>query len=170
MTTPTIQAHMIRTPKQVVILRHGEKPADPTDPNLSPTGRIRAQMLARYLPSAYPGLSVLLATKESKDSNRPFETIEPLASALHLPIDQHFADDAHRELAATVLDGSLKYAGQIILICWHHEQIPALARELGAAAPPKWSSAVFDEMWQLDYSAGRAPALSMRKQPPVAGQ
>jgi hypothetical protein len=38
---------------------------------------------------------VLFATTESKDSNRPFETIELLATALGLPIDQHFADDAY---------------------------------------------------------------------------
>jgi broad specificity phosphatase PhoE len=48
-------------PAIVAIIRHGEKPADDSDPHLSDQGRARAAMLARTLPAIYPQLAALFA-------------------------------------------------------------------------------------------------------------
>jgi hypothetical protein len=52
-------------PNRVVILRHGEKPGDPAapddpaDPNLSPAGMQRANMLMTLIPSKFGNLNFL---------------------------------------------------------------------------------------------------------------
>jgi phosphohistidine phosphatase SixA len=156
-------------PAIVAIIRHGEKPADDSNPHLSDQGRARAAMLARTLPDIYPKLSALFACAPSKDSDRPYETIEPLAKVLGLTIDNSFADHQHAELAQKILEGSKSYSGKTILICWHHEQIPALARDdFGqASAPAQWSGHVFDQIWQIDYSAAGQPTFTIKAEPPM---
>jgi hypothetical protein len=125
-------------------------------------------MLAREIPKLYPALSDLFAAARSKDSNRSLETIEPLGVALGVPIDHSFTDDDHKMLAKHILDDSAGYAGKTLLICWHHEKIPALASDLGVAgAPSPWPNDVFDEIWEISYSPEGAATLAIRKQPPV---
>jgi hypothetical protein len=43
----------------------------------------------------------------------------------------------------------------VVLICWHHGNIPNLAIALGIPKPPPWPGSVFDRVWQLTYTAGK---------------
>jgi hypothetical protein len=46
----------------------------------------------------------------------------------------------------------------VVLICWRHGQIPAMATALGARdVPAKWPDERFDLIWRLDYSGAAAP-------------
>jgi broad specificity phosphatase PhoE len=140
-------------PRLVMIIRHGEKP-EGKDPNLSPKGYERAQALATVIPDNFARPDFLFATKKSKDSERPIETITPLSKALGEPIDEQFSDDQVAELAHQVLTDP-KYNGKVVLICWHHGKIPDLAKDLGATDAPKdWNGKVFDRVWELTYSDG----------------
>ena len=56
--------------------------------------------------------------------------MEPFAKAAKLPIDNRFANKQPADLAAEL---RANYAAKVVLICWHHGQIPALLRALGAA-------------------------------------
>jgi broad specificity phosphatase PhoE len=143
-------------PAIVMIIRHAEKPAD-KDPNLSPRGYQRADALATVIPAHFPKPDFLIATKRSSHSDRPLETITPLAKAMHLEIDQKFKDDDFADLAQSVLTDP-KYAGKTVLIAWHHGKIPDLAHALGAKdAPGKWpGEAVFDRVWKITYDKGVA--------------
>jgi hypothetical protein len=155
-------------PKQILIIRHGEKPGDPSaaddaqpDPNLSVKGFERAAALSVYIPSTFPKVDFLFATKKSKHSDRPIETITPLSAAIHEEIDHHFADDDYPALAKLLLTDS-KYAGKRVLICWHHGHIPELATALGVTdAPTKWPGTVFDRVWQIDYANGKATLTNL---------
>ena len=68
-------------PKLVFLIRHWEKPGDPAvdndadGPNLSTRGHERAAALAINIPATFPKPDFLLATQQSKHSNRPVETI-----------------------------------------------------------------------------------------------
>jgi len=150
-----------KAPAVVFIIRHGEKPMG-KDPNLSPVGYKRAELIPTlFLPQ--PGSSklprlprpdALFATAPSKNSDRPIETITPLSQSLHLRINEDFSDDDAAPLAKEVLSG--KYAGKVILICWHHGQIPNIARALGVSdAPRKWDDDVFDQIWMLEWIDGK---------------
>lgn len=157
---------MSTTPNQVLIIRHGEKPGDPavdaaTDgTGLSTRGYERAAALAIYVPATFGKPDFLFATQASKHSNRPVETITPLAQALDRSIDSGYADDDFGKLAAKLL-GDSKYAGKLVLICWHHGKIPQLTTVLGGAAPQSsWPAAVFDRVWQMDFPS-TAPATGL---------
>jgi hypothetical protein len=149
-------------PREVLIIRHGEKPGDPStdspadSADLSTQGYERAASLAVYVPATFGRPDVLFATQASKNSNRPVETITPLATALGLTIDDTYADDDYAALATEVLTDP-KYTGQLVLICWHHGKIPVLTSALGGVPPAThWKGHVFDRVWKIDYPAGGA--------------
>ncbi|MDE1995245.1 MAG: histidine phosphatase family protein, partial [Rhizobiaceae bacterium] len=78
-------------PKTVFVMRHAEKSGDPMDPHLTAAGYKRAAALALWLPEISK-IDCLFATTASKHSNRPFETIKPLADKTHITINSDFSD------------------------------------------------------------------------------
>jgi hypothetical protein len=140
-------------PAEVLIIRHAEQPARGSQVHLSDVGRARAAALPKLFPTPFATPSFLFATRPSKESARPLETLGPLASALRLRIDDRFPDEAYPQLVSTIRAGG-GYAGAHILICWHHGMIPGLAALLGAVRPPaRWPEAQYDHVWQLRYGA-----------------
>lgn len=144
-------------PATILIIRHAEKLTDGRQ-DLSPVGYQRASLLPKLFDgsrSDLPVPEVLFATHASKHSNRPVETITPLAAALKLPIDSTIMDDDYAALAKEILGG--KYAGKVVLVAWHHGKIPQLASALGAQPPYKpWSADQFDRIWRIDFKDGKA--------------
>ena len=97
------------------------------------------------------------STQHSKNSNRPVETVTPLATALNSPINDRFADkDTDIQKMAGAILNDLCFAGKIVLICWHHGNVPAVAKALGVLKPPKWDGKVFDRVWQITFPKGKA--------------
>jgi phosphohistidine phosphatase SixA len=143
-------------PRQVLLMRHAEKNGDKTDPHLNSRGYARAAALPRLFPARFDVPEFLFASAASKHSNRPAETIAPLARALRLKIDVRFDDDRYAPLARELLANS-RYAGKTVLICWHHGRIPPLAAALGVANPPApWPDAQFDRVWRIQLLDGVA--------------
>lgn len=173
-------------PAQVFLIRHGEKLGDPYNdddiPDLSIKGSARAAAIpSLFVPDSSCALSAhskdfhgsyaaqdtqsapprfnrpdfLFATQASKHSNRPLETITPLSLALQLSINDKHDDDDYASVAKDILEHS-KYAGQIVLVCWHHGKLPDLAGELGVENPPDWEGQVFDLIWRISYPNGKA--------------
>jgi hypothetical protein len=77
---------------------------------------------------------VLVATKQGKISNRPIETLTPLAAMLGLSIAASHEDKDFVTLATHVLTHD-KFTDKIVMICWHHETLPRLAQALGVRDP-----------------------------------
>jgi hypothetical protein len=84
---------------------------------LSAKGYERAAALAFNSPVTFGKIDHLFATQESAHSDRPVQTITPLAAALNLKINSDFKDDHFQEIADHILDDP-KYSGERILICW----------------------------------------------------
>ena len=148
--------HDAAGPKTVYIIRHAEKPDGEKDPHLSPRGQERAKALVKAFPKDFAAPDVIIATAVSKQSERPIETVTPLAEKLHLKLETDYADNQVEELAHAVLTDHA-YAGKDVLICWHHGQIPHLAKALGAKdVPDKWPADVFDRVWVLKFDGGEA--------------
>jgi hypothetical protein len=97
----------------------------------------------------------IFATQPSKDSKRPKETVMPLATALNVPLNDGFADNeaSIQKMTNAILND---FPGEIILVCWHHGEIPDIAKALGIAKPPKWDGKVFDRVWQITFPKGKA--------------
>jgi hypothetical protein len=143
-------------PATILLIRHAEKLTDGRI-DLSPTGFERARLLPKMFSPAganLPTPQVLFATRISEHSNRPVQTVTPLAAALHLPINDSFSNEDYPALAAALLSG--KYAGKVVLVVWHHGKIPQLASALGAKPPySPWPETQYDRIWRIDYSNGK---------------
>jgi phosphohistidine phosphatase SixA len=141
-------------PRAVYIIRHAEKPDAPDDPNLAPRGYERADALARVFPQNFCKPDFIWATASSKKSNRPMETVQPLAKTLQMAVLDQYPTADVAKLAHDLLTQP-RYSGKSILICWHHGEIPALAKSLGASdAPGEWKPDVFDRVWVLRFVDG----------------
>jgi hypothetical protein len=152
-----------KTPAVLFILRHAEKPVgDDKSPDLSPVGFMRARALPSLFVAApgsnklprFPHPNFLFASAPAKHSNRPLETITPLAQALNLRVNTDFADLETAQIAKRILSGA--YAGKFVLICWHHGEIPQLAKAFGVAhVPHSWDQDVFDQIWEIQWIDGK---------------
>jgi hypothetical protein len=150
-------------PWQVLLIRHAEKPPDEAmSVDLSSVGKKRAEALpdlfkeSNSRPKPFSTPDFIFATRNTKHSHRPLETVTPLARKLNLTVNTDYADDEFAKLADHVLKNP-KYANKTVLICWHHGTLPQLARKLRAAdAPDRIKGSVFDRIWQIDYPGQKA--------------
>jgi hypothetical protein len=140
----------------VLIIRHAENPAN--GHGLSPRGEERAEAYKNYflnftVDSKRLEPNAVVVAADSKQSHRPRLTVEPFAKAAKLPIDNRFANKQPADLAAGL---RANYQGKVILVCWHHGQIPDLLRALGAAPETllpngKWPRDVYDWVIMVSF-------------------
>jgi broad specificity phosphatase PhoE len=139
-------------PKQVLVIRHAEKTGAKNDANLNPRGYERAAALPRLFPSQFDTPAFIFASRISRHSNRPIETVTPLGKSLKLAIDSRFGDQEYAALARELFSNA-RYYGATALVCWHHDAIPALAKALGVTHPPaRWPDKRFDRVWKIEYA------------------
>jgi hypothetical protein len=207
-------------PQLLMIIRHGEKPGEPSGPDLAIMGSARAAALpSLFTPNAsstsssklteltcgltigsrkqfggaygstetnavaprFPTPDFLFATTQKKKkkkhetlaeadehSNRPFETITPLAQALQaagnskIAIDDSYANDSAgiKGITKEILGKPSVYGGQVVLICWHHGTIPKLTEAFGVPVTQlpwsKWPPTVFDLIFCITWPGGQA--------------
>jgi len=91
-------------------------------------------------------------------AHRTYQTIQGLADRLGLQIVSPFAEGQEPQLAASVVSD---YSG-VVLICWEHDHIPALASSLpaipGTVIPQTWPGDRFDVIWAFTLVPGAGPA------------
>lgn len=150
----------------VLIVRHSEKPESGT--GLTPLGEARAQLYAKYFePFREDGLSIsvdsLYAGTDSKNSNRPRLTLEPLSKATGLPLHLNVGT---KDSGALVFELKTEAHGRYPLIAWRHGDIPALLTAFGASPEKllpggKWPDDVFD--WVIVLTTGPDGQLTSAK-------
>jgi hypothetical protein len=166
-------------PNQIYVIRHGEKPADLASPTATPTPPFGVdvdgnQSIHSLLPRGWQrsgALAVLFdpavgplraglstpATLFSPDYGKPdktqghrtYETIQGLSARLAVPINSSYAEGQESTLAGDVV---ADYTG-VVLICWEHQHIPAIAAALptpaGTQIPAAWPGDRFDVIWSF---------------------
>jgi len=150
----------------ILLIRHAEKPDDGL--GLSADGQERAGNYVNYFRDYTvdgKGLKLehLFATADSKQSQRPRLTLEPLGKALGLDVDARFPT---KNPAQFVMELRSREHGKALLICWHHKEIPEILRGLGAdpdSLLPKgeWPDEVFG--WVLELHFDRNGQLNRDK-------
>ncbi len=157
------------TNARILLMRHAEKSGDPMDPHLAPEGITRATKLADYIPATFGTPQFLFATAISKHSMRPIETLTPLSKKIGVAIDSTYADQDYGALANQLLsDPRYAAAGMLIVVCWHHGNIPSMARALRAGPgsfPDPWDSHVFNEILAFAYAGDGAPDVKLVTEP-----
>jgi hypothetical protein len=91
-------------------------------------------------------------------AHRTYQTIQGVSGRLSVPIVSRFAEGQEPQLAASVVSAG----SGVVLICWEHQHIPALASSLpttaGTVIPQQWPGDRFDVIWTFTLVAGSAPA------------
>jgi hypothetical protein len=146
---------MIIKPRQVLVIRHAEKTGPSAGVSLNLRGCQRAAALPRLFPCPFDTPDFILAAAPTKRSNRPVETVAPLAASLYLEIDVRFRKEDILGIASELFSDPA-YAAKTILVCWHHKGIPALAKALGVPDPPLWDERRFDRVWRIEFLEERA--------------
>lgn len=112
----------------VIFVRHAEKALIPADnPGLTEAGKNRAAELARQLVDAdvVAGVDAIYSTSY----RRTEETVQPVATALGLPITPYDAQNTE-----TIMDTIVKdHKGKIVLVVGHSNTVPALIGNMGAS-------------------------------------
>ena len=175
-------------PEIIYIIRHGEKPADPVaEPgqpppvpaapfgvddqgnqnphSLLPRGWQRSGALAALfapatgVPQAGLQTPATLLSPDYGDpaktaEHRTYQTIQGLSDRLGSGIASPFAENNEPDLAASVVSS---YSG-VVLICWEHHRIPAIASSLpavpGTVIPQTWPDDRFDVIWAFTLAPG----------------
>ena len=157
------------TNARILLMRHAEKTGDPVDPHLSQEGYARAAKLAEYVPSTFGIPKFLIATSISKHSVRCIETIKPLSTKIGVSIDATYADQDYGALASQLLsEPQYADAGTLIVVCWHHGNIPSMTHALRANAgsyPDPWDAQVFNQILVLSFSGDDAPQVTTLTEP-----
>jgi hypothetical protein len=140
----------------VLIIRHADKPE--SGDGLSAAGVARANAYVNYFENYRVGdapikLTALFAAADSKESHRPYLTLEPLSRAIGLPIDSQYKDKDYPKLVDALQSAN---HGGYILICWHHGEISNLVRALGADPDQlipggKWPGDQYGWVLQLSF-------------------
>jgi hypothetical protein len=175
-------------PALIYVIRHGEKPADPPTPTaapappfgvdvngnqsihaLLPRGWQRSGALAVLFAPALGPLQAGLRTPatllspdygnpDKTQGHRTYQTIQALSARLAVPINSFFAEGQEAALASAVV---ADYTG-VVLICWEHQHIPAIATALptvsGTQIPAAWPGDRFDVIWSFTLQPGASPA------------
>lgn len=156
--------HYLGGPKRIILMRHADKTDDPNDEDLSEAGWERAQKLATYIPESFGKPDVVIATAESKHSDRSKDTVKPLAEALGLQVQDYYKDKEFADLVDEIFNDP-DYKNKTIVICWHHGKLPALAALLGAPAgsyPDPWPDDAYNLILDLQYDpfSGNPPKVT----------
>jgi hypothetical protein len=154
-------------PNRILLMRHGEKPDDPRDPDLAVAGRVRAEMLALYIPATFGKPDFVFAGAVKRRSVRAYLTMRPLCDAIGVELDASFKSDEYRDLAKR-LHSDAVFTNKLVVVCWSHGELPALANALKARPgdyPDPWDDSVFNLILQLDYREADAPLVTSVVQP-----
>lgn len=163
---------MSKQPEVVYIIRHGEKPADPkvtgvdfhggpSEHSLLPRGWQRSGALVSLFDPDRGGLrtpDALLCPgyghPHKNAQHRTYQTLQGLGERFGLPIAPACAEGEEASLASSLMRD---HKG-VVLICWDHAHIPALATALplaeGTAIPRKWPDDRFDVVWAFSLVPG----------------
>jgi hypothetical protein len=165
-------------PLTIFIIRHAEKPGeafpgngwteagDSDEKSLVIRGWQRTGAWASLFGSTYGGddypnpALIYAATPGGKvnhgASNRPAETVSPLAARLELKTNLKYGQGSEKDLMHDVL----QQTGNV-LICWEHNAIirailPLIPSVVGRL-PPKWNADRFDVVFRFDGASPSGP-------------
>ena len=146
---------------RVVIIRHGEKPAEGN--NLSCAGFNRALALPAVLEQLLPAppnstyVPTIDTNGDSISQARMFQTVTPYAVRHNLCVNSDYAVENAKGLAH-----ELRRQRGTALLVWEHNNIIRIAKKLGFKHPPEWPDEDFDSIWLIDFYGGGAKGKAKR--------
>ncbi len=151
-------------PEQVILLRHAEKPE--TGDSLSAQGFERAEALVSYFlssPFSIQTPQAIYAQRSDKKhgSTRPVQTVAPLANFWQVPLYTTFSTEKYKGLVKEVGDS---YTSGLVVICWSHDNLQAIAKEFGVQDAKNWPGSDYNSVWVLTFSDGKISSFQEYQQ------
>ena len=159
-------------PRTLLMIRHGEKPShgdtgvdaqgNANPDGLIPRGWERGGALVTLfapngttLSSALPLPGALVSPRYSEPVHRPGLTLLPLSQRLGLAIRSEHPVDCR---PAKVVKTLLAIEAGVVLLCWEHDRLVAIADAVAAGVPvanpadvpTSWPGDRFDVIWRFD--------------------
>jgi len=148
-------------PEQVILLRHGEKPA--VGDTLSPQGFERAKALVGYfsqstMPFQLKAPVAIFAQRsdKKKSSTRPVQTVGPLSNFWQVPLYTRYSSEEYDKLAEDI---SKNYTSGLVAVCWSHDNLAKLATELGVKDAPEWPGSDYASVWVINFSGNKVASF-----------
>ena len=157
----------------LVFIRHGEKPANVDNGQLTCQGQNRALALPGVLIPRYgvPNFVFAVAPSQKQDDNgvdywylRALGTVEPTAVAAGTTVNLKYGksdiDDVESELSKA------KYQNATVLLAWEHSKLVTLATNIVkhnggiAASVPAWPDDDYDSIYVVTLVRSGGPALA----------
>lgn len=150
------------TTETMVLVRHGEKPVDVDNGQLTCMGQNRALALPNVLIPKFGNPNYVFAakTKESKDSNdvdywylRALATIEPTAIAAGVTVNVKYKTDDYDKLEKELIKS--QYQSATVFIAWEHNDLAKLAANIvgdfggDANTVPAWPDDDYDSIYVI---------------------
>ena len=129
-------------PSAIYLVRHGEKASVGQDPELTPQGQARAQVIATILSRV--GITGVFATP----TRRTRQTAQPLAQRLGVEV-QLYDPRTPKTLVEKV-----KALSGPVLVVGHSNTLPELVRLFGGAPGADIGDDEYDRLYQLSPGAG----------------
>jgi 2,3-bisphosphoglycerate-dependent phosphoglycerate mutase len=139
----------------VILVRHAEKKIEPDnpDPDLTPAGLERAQLIAREFSTA--NINAIYATQYKRTQ----QTVNPLSDRIGVPIKQLNSNQTN-ELIKEILTN---HRGQTIFVSGHNNTIPAIVTELSGESFPVIPESEYDNLFIVTiYRFGKAKVLKLK--------
>lgn len=146
---------------KIILLRHGEKPTDPSDEHLSSRGQSRAGALPAWLIGKYGKPVAIYGMRPGTKIHatfRPVETVQPLADACGLDVIQEYGYGQGKELAHEIITS---YKSGVVVVAWIHAELQSIAKALGIKSAPEWNGD-YDNIWEIDLSSTRLTKVPQR--------
>ncbi|MCA0374703.1 MAG: histidine phosphatase family protein [Gemmatimonadetes bacterium] len=163
---PLATTPLAAQPSLVVLVRHGEKEAQPADdPSLSAAGVARAQALADALAHVTPS-TIVVSTRK-----RTVETAAVVAKQRGITPTVVSLDGGGAAHIRAVADAVMKASG-VVLVVGHSNTVPAIIGALGGPKLPDICDASYATLFVLTPARAGQPVQLVRSQygtPDAAG-
>ena len=152
----------------IVIIRHGEKPAE--GDNLCPKGQSRALALPPVLSSKFsiPLYTYVptIGTGSAKTTHiRMMETVAPFAIQYNLQVGSEYGESDISGITGKIKEKlGHKQKHGIILLVWEHKNIPLIATALGVKGNLSWPKCDFDSIWIITKAFTSSATLTVTKE------
>ncbi|WP_062356710.1 histidine phosphatase family protein [Pseudoxanthomonas mexicana] len=142
-------------PLTFVVVRHAEKATDdPENPNLSATGRARAEALATRL------RDVPLVAAYATEFRRTQQTAEPSAAAHRLPVEAYYTRGPASEVAAQWRQAHRRGT---VLVVGHSNTVPDLVAALCRCATAPMDDTEYDRFSIVRIRADGSATLDVQR-------
>ena len=148
-------------PKQIIIIRHGEKTSDKSFYGLSQKGLMRSLYLADYFNNpiehddkpVFNKPDLIYCFNKHKCINRSKQSMQPLIDS-GIPYNCNFDND-EKQTSLLVYDMFNKeHDDRTVLICWEHKIIPSLIQQIGTMISDKPIFKKF-KSWSINPTTGK---------------